>query len=257
MTHAMPPAAFTFPAAVHANHDLKLGVNDATPENTDPFTSIRSFFSWPAVALPHAPPLAAALLNAVHLATPTTPAPPAMTHVMPPAAFTFPAAVYANHDLELRVNNATPENTDPFTSIRSFFSWPAVATVQIISNVWYISHAAWNKLQHSIHCNGMHAPSADGTRPSLPSNDHRSANPRRPRTPTPVAPTCPDIHPMQLSYPTTRADANITAAPPLLVLVRAASRSAQATDRLERSIAIILSGGAAAGPAEQTLPHNA
>ena len=48
----------------------------------------------------------------------------------------------------------------PLPATRALLTWPAVATGRLVSSIWHISHAAWNKLQlqHSIHGNGTTPP---------------------------------------------------------------------------------------------------
>jgi len=56
-------------------------------------------------------------------------------------------------------NDAPPQRfgTLLFVALATL-TWPAVAAVGFISSVWHISHAAWNRLQHSIHGNGTTPP---------------------------------------------------------------------------------------------------
>jgi len=56
------------------------------------------------------------------------------------------------------------DNTPPrrfgtlLSAVLATFTWPAIAVVGLISSIWRISHAAWNKLQHSIHGNDTTPP---------------------------------------------------------------------------------------------------
>ena len=57
--------------------------------------------------------------------------------------------------LDLPTNGAPPRQLGiKLSAALATLTWPAVAAAGLISSIWHISHAARNRLQHSIHGNG-------------------------------------------------------------------------------------------------------
>jgi len=87
----------------------------------------------------------------------------------PPPFETRPSPGYLDPEIGF-ANGAPPRwlNVKLSAALASL-TWPAIAAAKLVSSIWHISHAAWNKLQHSIHGNGTtpppHRPTANNGDP--------------------------------------------------------------------------------------------
>jgi len=175
-----------------------------------------------------------------HAAHSHLPDPPPSPPSLPPSA---PRPSAMDLDPELGFTNHAPPGWlyAKLSATCALLTWPAVATGRLVSSIWHISHAAWNKLQHSIHGNGAtlphQRPAADQDDPffyafagrNLARTLHNSANasttaantapPPPPPPPPPARRANPHRHPAEHNacargVPLTRA-AHLCAADPL------------------------------------------
>ena len=79
-------------------------------------------------------------------------------HLSPTPFETRPSPGYLDPEIGF-TNDAPPRWLNiTLSAALATLTWPAIAAARFVSFIWHISHAAWNRLQHSIHANGTTPP---------------------------------------------------------------------------------------------------